>query len=102
MFYCDKGDKIFATCQSLWKHRQQKDAEQKKDIIGKTINIADTRGGFDSKSTTTNILPKEIKFLQIKIPGSRRKMLSTKVIKPKSLTKTAMAIESDESDAKEN
>ena len=65
--------KFFATCQSLWKHRQQKDAEQKKDIIGKTINIADTRGGFDSKSTTTNILPKEIEFLQIKTPGSRQK-----------------------------
>ena len=102
MSYCDKCDKMFATCQSLWKHRQRKHAEQKKDIIRKMINSVVKRGGFDNKNTTTNIPPKEIEFLQMKIPGSQRKFLPTKVMKPKSLTKAAMEIESDESDAEEN
>ena len=46
---------------------------RKRILLDKTINIADTRGGFDSKSTTTNIMRKEIEFLQIKTPGSRQK-----------------------------
>ena len=100
MPYCDKCDKMFATRQSLWKHRQRKHVDQKKDIIGKIINNAVRGGGLDNKSSSTNLPPKKIEFLQMKIPGSRRKILSTKVIKPKSLTKTAMEIESDAGEKK--
>ena len=102
MPYCDKCDKMFATRQSLWKHRQRKHVDQKKDIIGKIINNAVRGGGLDNKSSSTNLPPKKIEFLQMKMPGSRRKVLPTKVIKPKTLSKTAMDIETDESDVEEN
>ena len=102
MPYCDKCDKMFATRQSLWKHRQRKPVDQKKDIIEKIINNAVRGGGLDNKSSSTNLPPKKIEFLQMKMPGSRRKVLPTKVIKPKTLSKTAMDIETDESDVEEN
>ena len=35
MPYCSECDKIFATRQSIWKHRQRKHVDQRKNILEK-------------------------------------------------------------------
>ena len=65
MPYCDKCDKVFASRQSLWKHRQRKHALKKENnIIQKDKFLANIirnevtqRGKDQPTTTTTSILP---------------------------------------------
>ena len=62
MSYCDKCDKMFASRQSLWKHRQRKHAGKKENniIAHKEKFLADIMNNVPQKAKdqpTTSILP---------------------------------------------
>ena len=61
MPYCDKCDKMFASRQSLWKHRKRKHAGKKENIIAhKEKFLADVMNSVSQRAKdqpTTSILP---------------------------------------------
>ena len=93
MAYCEKCKTMFASRQSLWKHRKRKHQEQKDgdwEKVGDIINRAVGRANMDAKPTTSvtpiKASPKkpEVKDVPIK---------TVNAFKPKSLTDLAMEID---------
>ena len=72
MSYCDKCDKIFASRQSLWKHRQRKHADRKE------IRKVGGRLEFQNRDVSLHSKRKRPDIVQKAVPGQPQELPATK------------------------
>ena len=95
MAYCDKCKTMFASRQSLWKHRKRKYQEQKGEDwekVGDIINRAVERANMDTEPTMS-VTPIKASPKKPEVKDVPIKALNT--VKPKSLTDLAMEIDGE-------